>query len=72
MRCEENFKQLNSSVARTWEAANALPSVFGGTDMGAQKAAFERVAQQYETTNELLGLIFDNFAFPHQVARHGS
>ncbi len=28
-------------LARTWEAQNALPSVFGGKGMGAQRAAWE-------------------------------
>ena len=28
-------------IARAWEAANALPSLFGGAGMGAQRAAWE-------------------------------
>ena len=28
-------------VARAWEATNALPSLFGGAEMGAQKAAWQ-------------------------------
>ena len=28
-------------INRTWEAANALPSLFGGTGMGAQRAAWQ-------------------------------
>ncbi len=32
--------RARTAVARTWEAANALPCVFGGVGMGAQKAAW--------------------------------
>ena len=28
-------------LARAWEAAHALPEVFAGPDMGAQKAAWQ-------------------------------
>ena len=28
-------------VARAWEAANSLPSLFGGAGMGAQRAAWQ-------------------------------
>ena len=62
------------SMARAWEAAHALPSVFGGTDMGAQKAAWQAsfVAEaaalaRKEHAQGLLDLVKAFETVPHAV-----
>ena len=62
------------SIARTWEAANALPSVFGGTGMGAQKAAWQAafvaeaaVLSEMEHAQALLDLVKALETVPHSV-----
>ena len=71
------------AVARTWEAANKCPAIFGGSGMGAQRAAWQSAFH-----GEAAALAGDSFAqslldlvkafekVPHQVLaafaqRHG-
>ena len=59
-------------VARVWEAANAMPTVFGGAGMGAQKAAWQAAFDSESATltgtnhaQSLLDLVkaFDSLPF---------
>ena len=61
-------------VARTWEAANAMPTVFGGAGMGAQKAAWQAAFDSESAAltgthhaQSLLDLVKAFETVPHEV-----
>jgi len=61
-------------VARVWEAANAMPTVFGGAGMGAQKAAWQAAFDSESAAltgtshaQSLLDLVKAFETVPHEV-----